>query len=268
MSGSGSDATCSGVPVADPVEVLGQLPTGHTLRRELAAAARSRGRESSVATEIAATHERLAAIAVPDVDLAGARKRLAEATGEEERLKERVAAARGELRARREVGATTADAVASLEEAAAALSSAQTERVAAEQALNRRRERAAEARDVRDRRLELQDRLANLRREAGRELARETYPAFRAALAAVPCGSPQDAGSSPSAYAGPELPASFAAVRIAELPDPVVVDRNAWAVLDGKGPAVPPAAVLDAEVSVRTRLSRERSDDHPPTDAT
>lgn len=248
MSDAGPAVTRSDIPVARPVDVLGRLPTGRTLRSELSAAARSRGHESSAAAEIAATHERLAAIEVPDVNLTAARERLAEATGEEERLKERVAAARGELRARRDVDAATDEAVAALEEAAAALSSAQTERIAAEQALARGRERASAARDARERRLELQDRLANRRRDARRELAREAYPAFREALAAVPCGSPKDAGATPAAYDGPELAASFAAVRIATLPDPVVVDRHVWTVLDTKGSAMPPAAVLDAEV--------------------
>lgn len=234
-------------PVPDPHDVLARVPTGETLRCELAAAARSWGRESSLTPEMRSVAESIATIDVPDVDLETARARLAGATGEEERLRERVAAARGDVRARRDVDAPTDDALVELEDAAAALSDAQTERVAAEQALERQRELARAARDARDRRLRLQDRLANLRRRARRELAREAYPPFRDALAVIPRADVSDAGERPAAYDGPELAASLAAVRIAELSTPVVLSDRAIDVLS-EALEEPPASVLDAPV--------------------
>ncbi|MFC7185463.1 hypothetical protein [Halorubrum yunnanense] len=210
-----------------PATVLGQVPTGTSLRRELAAAARSRGCESSVNDEIGRIRDEIVAIETEPVNLAAARRRVAEATGEEERLKERVAALRGDVRARRAVEAETDEALGDLESAAAELSSAQTERIAAEQALERTRERAARARDERERRLELRDRLRNRRREARRELARETYPAFRDALTAVPGAEPAQAGPDPSEYDGPEIAASLAAVRTADLDTPVTLGVEA-----------------------------------------
>ena len=91
----------------EPSAVLGRLPTEAGLRRQLAAAARSRGRTASVAAEIDEIEAELAAIQVDPVDLTPARRRVAETTGEIERLKERVAALRGDVRARRAVDAET-----------------------------------------------------------------------------------------------------------------------------------------------------------------
>jgi len=238
----------SDTPVPDPAAVLGRLPTGTSLRRELAAAARSRGRDSSANDELGRLRDEIAAIKVEPVDLAAARRRVADASGEEERLKERVAALRGDVRARRAVEAETGETLDDLESAAAELSNAQTERIAAEQALERARERAAAARDERERRLELEDRLRNRRREARRELAAEVYPTFREALADVPGGDPSDAGSRASAYDGPRLAASLAAVRIADLDAPVTLGREAARWLAERG-SRPPEAVLDAPIA-------------------
>nr|WP_239640239.1 hypothetical protein [Halorubrum coriense] len=200
-----------------PNAVLGRIPTEAGLRRQLAAAARSRGRTASVAGEIAEIEAEIAAIDVEAVDLTAARRRVAEATGETERLKERVAALRGDARARRAVDADPDETLDELEAAAAELSAAQTEAIAAEQALERARAEAARARDERRRRLRLRDRLRNRRRTARRELAGAAYPEFRRALAAVPGGRPSAAGADPAAYGGDPVAASLAAVRIAAL---------------------------------------------------
>lgn len=226
----------------EPSAVIGRLPTDAGLRRQLAAAARSRGRTASVAGEIDEIESELAAIEVEPVDLTAARRRVAEATGEIERLKERVAALRGDARARRAVDADADEALDDLESAAAELSAAQTEAIAAEQALERARAEAARARDERRRRLRLRDRLRNRRRAARRELAEAVYPAFRRALAVVPGGDPSDAGSGPDAYDGEPVAASLAAVRVAALDGPVelrgeaartveAADRNARSLL-------------------------------------
>ncbi|OTF00210.1 hypothetical protein B9G38_16285, partial [Halorubrum sp. SD612] len=115
----------------EPSAVLGRLPTDATLRRQLAAAARSRGRTASVAAEIDDIEAELAAIEIEPVDLTEARRRVAETTGEIERLKERVAALRGDARARRAVDAEADETLDELEAAAAELSAAQTEAIAA-----------------------------------------------------------------------------------------------------------------------------------------
>lgn len=214
------------VPIHDPATVLGRLPTGVTLRTALAAAAYSCGHRSSYATELGSLQAAIEAIDPPTVDLTEPRQRLAAATGEETRLAERVAAARGELRARREIGADTDAAHEALETAAATLTAAQTTRIAAEQALERARERAAASRDERERRLRLRDRFENRRRAARRELAQAAYPAFRDALAALPTGDPSAAGDGPTAYAGSPLVASVAAVRVATIEGPVVLEPD------------------------------------------
>jgi hypothetical protein len=201
----------------EPSAVLGRLPTEAGLRRQLAAAARSRGRTASVAAEIDEIEAELAAIAIEPVDLTAARRRVAETTGEIERLKERVAALRGDARARRAVDAEADETLDDLEAAAAELSAAQTEAIAAEQALERARAEAARNRDERRRRLRLRDRLENRRRAARRELAEAVYPAFRRALAVVPGGDPDAAGAGTDAYDGDRVAASLAAVRVAQL---------------------------------------------------
>ena len=211
----------------EPSAVLGSLPADAGLRRQLAAAARSRGRTSSVAGEIDEIESELAAVEVEPVDLTAARRRVAETTGETERLKERVAALRGDARARRAVDAEADETLGDLEEAAAELSAAQTEAIAAEQALERARAEAARARDERRRRMRLRDRLRNRRRAARRELAKSVYPAFRRALTAVPSGDPDAAGTEPAAYDGDPIAASLAAVRVAALDVPVELRGDA-----------------------------------------
>ena len=249
---SESDEIIATVP--EPAAVVGRVPTGSGLRRELAAAARTLGLSSSIEDELIEVRDALAAIEVEPVDLDAARRRVAAASGEEERLKERVAALRGGVRARREMKAETDEtqvetdeALSDLESAAAELSAAQSERIAAEQALQRARERAADARDARERRLELRDRLRNRRRDARRELAREVYPGFRDALAVVPGTDPADAGAEPEAYDGPSLAASLAAVRLADLDGPVALGAEAvgW-ILDRGGAS--PESVIDGPV--------------------
>lgn len=233
--------------VPDPGAVIGRVPTGASLRRELAAAARTLGMASSIEGELIEIRDAIAAIEIEPVDLDAARRRVAAASGEEERLKERVAALRGGVQARREIEAETGEALGDLESAAAELSTAQSEQIAAEQALQRARERAADARDARERRLELRDRLRNRRRDARRELAREVYPGFRDALLVVPGADPADAGAEPAGYDGPPLAASLAAVRLADLDGAVALGAEAvrWIVKRGE---TAPESVIEAPV--------------------
>ncbi|MDB2238433.1 DUF7856 family protein [Halorubrum ezzemoulense] len=246
-SEDGSDAV-RGSPA--PGEVPGRLPADAGLRRQLAAAARSRGRTASVAGEIADIEAELAGIEVEPVDLTAARRRVAEATGEIERLKERVAALRGDARARRAVDAETDETLDDLEAAAAELSAAQTEAIAAEQALERARAEAARARDERRRRLRLRDRLRNRRGVARRELAEAMYPEFRRALAVVPSGDPSAAGTGPGAYDGDPVAASLAAVRTAALDGPVELRGSAARRIEESGRS-PRSLLRTADVRFR-----------------
>ena len=233
--------------IPSPETVLGRIPTETTLRCELAAAARSRGRKSSVRSELIGLRERVTSTAVPSVDLDAARRRVADAGGEEGRLRERIAALRGDVRTRRAVDAETDDALTDLESAAAALSNAQTNRIAAEQALDHARAKADRARDVRERRLELRDRLENRRRDARDELAGAIYPTFRDALAVVPGASPSDAGDDPSAYGGPRLAASLAAVRVAELDGRITIGEETATWISEHSETTDITAVIDVE---------------------
>lgn len=212
-------------------EPLRRHPVDGPLRTVLAAAARSRDLSASVDDALADLREALREQEVPEVDLDAVRKRLAAATGEEERLRERVAALRGELRAHRDLDADVEPVRQRLQAATSDLSAAETERIAAEQALDRAVDRAREARDARERRLELEDEVANMEREARRELSAEIWPAVRDALDAIPGGdsAPVDdapgplPGDAPEAFAGDVAFVALAAVRIASLDAPVVL---------------------------------------------
>jgi len=252
----GSESPIRETPVAPPGDVFDSIPTRASLRSELAAAARSRGRTSSLGDTLETLRDSLGEIAPKSVDLEGPRRRVAEASGREEELKERVATLRGDVRARREVGAATDETLAELESAAAELASAQTERIAAEQALDRARKLAGRARDKRQRRLELRDRLENERRGARRELANEIYPAFCDALVDVPGGSSARPGSDPSAYEGPVLAASLAAVAVADLAEPVALGTEAAAWVEAQTETVPQSVVVEPKAGDTIRLDR------------
>jgi hypothetical protein len=204
-------------------ERIGLVPPDRavSVRAVVAAAARSRGATAPQADELAAVRADLADLAVPDVDLADARRRVAEAGDDEAGLRERVARLRGEVQARRETGADAESAEAELREAVRDLSEAETERVAAEQALARARERAREARDARERRLRLRDRERNLARAARDHLAERHYDAFADAVEAVPGDA--DPGDHPAECQGDDATVVLAGARMADLRAPVVV---------------------------------------------
>ncbi|SDL96823.1 hypothetical protein SAMN04487949_0343 [Halogranum gelatinilyticum] len=204
-----------------------------SLRVWLAAAARSVGREPPQRAAYDDVRAALDDLVVPDVDVAAARRRVAEAGAEEARLREELATLRGRLQARRETDAPTEGVAAELAETATRLSEVETERVAAEQTLDRREAAAREAREKREQQLELEDRAANLRRAMRESLAAAVAPAFAdavASVAAVDCLSvavetppPTEGIADPGAYDGPDALAQLAAVRVADLDTPVVV---------------------------------------------
>lgn len=212
-------------------------------RRALAAAARSRGIVPDVADDLAAARAELAACSVPTVDVTRARERVANAREAVESTQASVAAARGAVEARESLAAqgslagVDADAVNAgdardrLEDAIATASERETELLAAEQALERARERAREARNVRERRLELEDRVGNLERRARTQLVEAVDSAFVGARArvrdAVTGGASAD-GASPS----PPVLDALAVVCVAELAAPVVLAAGCFACAD------------------------------------
>lgn len=186
----------------------------------VAAAARSRGATTEHDAELRRLGTVLADFDAPAVDLTAARERVAETADDVDRLRERVARASGRVEARREADEDASDARAALDAATQELAERETQHHAAREALAAARERARDARDARERRLELEDRRGNLRRAAARALADAFAESFRRAVAALPVpGEP----ARPSEFTGPDWAAACAVARIARVDAPLVV---------------------------------------------
>jgi hypothetical protein len=217
----------AGVDAGDLHGHVGHLHASMTLARRgaLAELARRRGHEPPQAAAIERLRATLGVDDDADVEVASARRRVAEAGEAESRLREEVAAARGRLQTLRDLDRPDETAAEELEDAIARLTEAETERIAAEERLRRLERRARAARDDRERRLEREDRLANRRREARAWLADRVYDEFAAATAALASmtGTDAEAGSAPGDYEGDPLTAAAAVVRVADLGAPVVV---------------------------------------------
>lgn len=214
---------------------------GVPVRAALAAAARSRGATTEYDGDLRAVEAELADVSPPTVDLAAARERVAETAEDVERLRERVARVSGRVEARRgAAGDADADAAeAELADATRELAAAETDHHAAREALERARERARAARDARERRLALEDRLANLRRDARRALAERWADRFERAVAGLPFAATP---AGPGAFEGPEWVAGAAVARLAAPGAPLVVGPGLFA------DATVAAAALDAPV--------------------
>ncbi|WP_227133854.1 BREX-1 system adenine-specific DNA-methyltransferase PglX [Halorubellus salinus] len=193
------------------------------VRAALAAVAWSREESVDGVEALAAAREELAAVEVPEVDVSAARERVAEARAAAEAVTADVAAARGAVQAREDLDADVDAGRERLRAAVADASERETELVAAEQALARERELAREARDVRERRLSLADRVGRLEREVRANRVATTWSAFRDAVVAVPGGSLDDVDAEPGSFAGDDATAALAAVRVANVTTPVVV---------------------------------------------
>nr|WP_272904654.1 hypothetical protein [Halobacterium sp. TGN-42-S1] len=237
------DRVCSQRPTAvhEHVGVLDR-EVSVPVRAALAAAARSRGARTEYDGDLRAVEAELAEVSVASVDLAGARERVAETAEDVERLRERVARVSGRVEARRGVGdADAAAAEEALADANRELAAAETEHHAAQEALERARRRAREARDARERRLSLEDRLANLRRDARRALAERWGERFQRALAALPFA---DEPTGPDAFEGPNWVAGAAVARLAAPGAPLVVGSSLFS------NATRASAALDAPVAL------------------
>ncbi|WP_144905026.1 DUF7856 family protein [Halobellus captivus] len=173
---------------------------------------------------------------IDDGELRDARRKAAEAGAETDRLRERVATVRGRVTALREAAADdarrspetdegVADAETALSDATRRLSEAATERVAATQRLKLLEAQARNARDGRNTRISLEDRLENCRRKvraarvdavsdefhaARRETVRRVHGLDEAASDALPTDVP-------------EFVDALAVARIAPIRAPVVV---------------------------------------------
>jgi chromosome segregation ATPase len=216
-------------PDPNPVhERVGHLRPGMGLRTRtaLAAAARSRGLRAPQDDEIERVESELAALDLERVEQVPARRKAAETADETARLRERVAELRGRIQERRAQDADTDDLEAELVEAVRELSEAETELVAASQRLTGTAETAREARDVRERRLRLQDRKANRERAARAHLVETFADEYAEAVASVPRREEGDGGAGDGQPADPfavdGLTAALAVARIADLSAPVV----------------------------------------------
>ncbi|NIB98011.1 hypothetical protein [Halobacterium sp. R2-5] len=232
-------ACASPQPVHERVGFLHRR-TSISTAAAVAAAARSRGATTEYDGELRAIEGELASVEAPSVELAAARERVAETAGDVDRLRERVARASGRVEARREAGEDASGAEAELQEATRELAERETDHHAAKEDLAAAREQAREARDARERRLELTDRRDNLRRAARRALASGYSESFRRALEALPVpGEP----APPREFAGPDWAAGMGAARLARPGAPLVVGC-------GFGNASRAAAALDAPVAL------------------
>jgi hypothetical protein len=229
-------------PVHDRVGCITPTPSIRP-RTALARAARSRGWTTPVDGRLAAARERLAAHeAGADAEAHGEshearrhRRRLADASDEIQRLRERVATARGRVQAGSAATADDDGAADAGDESPDPLAAAVRDLTEAETAAAATREahreaRAAARRD-RDRlqaRLRLVDEVENLERAARRHLVERGRPAYEASLAAVPGLStvPADPfGAPPDAMA-------LAVARVAALAAPVVVAADRFTSAD------------------------------------
>jgi chromosome segregation ATPase len=163
---------------------LGRLHSELSLNRRaaFAAVARSRGETAPQLDDLRVVVDELRSLDAESIDSTEARRRVAAAGAERDRLRERVATLRGEVQARREAGLDASDAAEELTTVAARLSEVATEAEAARQVLDRARERARATYDHRERRLRLQDRAANLQRAARATLAGRVRPELEGAL--------------------------------------------------------------------------------------
>jgi len=208
-------------------------------RAALAAVGAARGVETSHDADLDRVKQSLRELSVPtvgDEELRAARRRAAEAGSETERLRERVATLRGRVAARRDDGDddALAEAEASLSEATRNLSEASTERVAATQRLATLEDRAERARDAREERLRLEDRVENLRRARRAAWVDAVEPEFRDARSRMVSalddwtGAPDEGDD-----ADTDLSDTLAVAAIAPLRAPIVVDSDIVSALGG-----------------------------------
>ena len=207
-------------PVHDHVGCL-RPEMGLRTRTALARAARTLGLTTPHDDALEATREALADLGGTEEtadERAAYRREIAATVTATDELRERVAAARGRLQARRENDLDPGPAADDLADAVARLSERETATAAAQQHLDEARTTARKQRDRREERLRLEDRVANLERQARAHLVEQVRERYADALDAVPgveaVDDPLDA---------PPVPAALAVARLADLSAPVVL---------------------------------------------
>lgn len=198
---------------------------GLRTRTALAEAARTRGATTPYDDDIQTAREELETIAVEEVSLESHRRAIADAETAVEQARVRAAEARGRMLEQQENGGETESARTELDDALKELSETETSAIAARQAYSEARETRREQRDHRERRLRLEDRIANLERQARSHLVDQVREEFTSALSAVP-GTALDEKERDELEADP-VPAALAIARLGTLVAPVVlaIDR-------------------------------------------
>ncbi|MFB6250455.1 MAG: hypothetical protein ABEI27_01995 [Halobellus sp.] len=235
-------------------EHVGLLRPGRSFDRRsaLASIAVARGIETPQDSALASARRQLRAAPTPldTSELREARRRAAEAGSKTERLRERVATIRGRVTALREATGDDADlsALADAEDSLAAatrrLSEVSTQRVAARQRLALLDARARSARDDRDRRLQLEDRIGNLERARRDARVSAVEPAFVAARQRIA----SRVSSHDTAPRSDALIDALAAARLTPARAPIVVAPDVVALLGGVAAA---ADVLTGPLLIR-----------------
>jgi len=244
-----------GPPPGPAHDHVGLLRTDRSFDRRaaLAALAAARGVQTPHDPALATARRRLRAMSASPLDtseLREARRRAAEAGSQTERLRERVATIRGRVTALRAANddvdkRVLEDAEDSLAAATRRLSEVSTRRVAAGQRLALLEARARNARDDRERRLRLEDRIGNLERAQRDARVAAVAPAFAAARdrIATRVSTGGDTVSRSTALTG-----ALAAGRLAPPRAPLVVAPDVVAFLGGVAAA---ADALAAPLLVR-----------------
>lgn len=193
------------------------------IRPSLALAMRSRRTSTPVDRALATAQNERNRLKVPNVDLEEVRRAVAETRQDKQTLRERVARLGGKVSALREAeGGDPSEAMEGLRSAATALSEAETDHLAAVQQLEEMRREARKSRDVEHRRLQLTDKIGNLRQEAREYLVETGWDRFTDAVGALPRETA--VGPNLDAYAGPGWVTAMAILHIAEVEAPVVVE--------------------------------------------
>lgn len=181
-------------------------------REALITAARSLGITTGVETRIEELESELKSLPEPVPSRDELRRRVAETASELEAKREHVATTRGRLEASDD-GSVRAEYRAAIR----ALSEAETEHVAAKEALEAARTRARKARDTRERRLHLEDQLANCRRTERAELRTAVIPKVNTAVSKLP-------GREYSSFdAADPVSAALALVRVSSVEVPITL---------------------------------------------
>lgn len=159
---------------------------GLRIRTALARAARTRGLETPYDSKLTEVREKLADLPEPESMEREATETVATTDADVERLRERVATARGRLIARRENDLDPTPAATDLADAITELSEAETTAAAARQRLERARETRREQRTIQEQRFRLEDRRGNLERKARQSLLEQVREAYTSTLHEVP----------------------------------------------------------------------------------